>query len=353
MKTTSTRYSFEKIYASIFVFFLLTLLLSFLPIPIFPLSHLSDHFRWRKNLIELYANLRFQLGDRVYNGAVIGKEGWIFYTGQNSMIDYQIAHAPRRKLLSDLQERLDQLSLDLEGEGITLFVVVVPNKSTVYPQYMPDEIPVLGQKREIDEFVRVLKGSGKTHVIDLRKALEQASQIQPVYYKTDTHWNDMGAYCSYVEIMNSLSSLNPTLQPRALSEFTYVQTKSSTRDLVRVIGLTNYTEANWMLVPKYVVHLRETKEKLPNEDLYIRTVTNSDSSLPHLLILHDSFYGTLARFIEPHFSRTKTIPYSEKNATWTLDWIEQEHPDIVIIEFVERYLDDSLPALLLKNATVP
>jgi len=112
------------------------------------------------------------------------------------------------------------------------------------------------------------------------------------------------------------------------------------------MGLSNYTEENWILIPNFEIQLKEEKIAMPNGVRYIRNVTNVDQNLPKLLVFHDSFYSQLAHFIEPHYSKVKTIPFTSTQGVWSLDWIQREHPDIVIIEIVERSLDNSLPALL-------
>jgi hypothetical protein len=245
-----------------------------------------------------------------------------------------------------MQKSLDRLSVDLQKQGITLVVVIVPNKSTIYSQYMPNEIPVIGREGDIDDFLQYLRMSGKTTIIDLRETLSEQSRNQQLYYKTDTHWNDLGTYYAYLQIMKILSGRYPTLHPHPLSDFNRLDLGNSTRDLVRIIGVSGHAEENWMFVPKFEVHLKASSEDVPTGVMPIRAVINSDRSLPSLLVFHDSFYVTLARFMEPHFSRIRTIPYRVNDDTWTLKWIQQEQPNIVMIEFVERYLQYSVPSLL-------
>ena len=61
--------------------------------------------------------------------------------------------------------------------------------------------------------------------------------------------------------------------------------------------------------------------------------------MPELLVYHDSFYYQLSKFLEPHFGRITALSFSKESGYWNLDWIRSESPDVVIIEFTERYLD--------------
>lgn len=324
------------------------LLISFVASRDLSLDTLSTGFRWRDGLIEKYTSIRFKMGDQVFNNAVVGKDGWFFYTGEESIMDRQNTSHLSKVDLSNFQKSLDRIGADIEERGGLLLVVIPPNKETVYPQFMPDEIPVLGAESRLDQFVKYMKENGNITVIDLRQILFAASQSENMYFKTDTHWNSKGAYYGYVEIMNTLSRKYPGAIPHPLSDFEYKSGGSSTRDISRIIGLPNYMEEGWVLIPKFDVHLTETRIAAPNGIHYIRTVTNKDDNLPRLLVYGDSFYGGLSQFIEPHFSRTKFIPYTTDDKIWSLEWLQQENPDVVIIEVVERYLDTSLPVLLKK-----
>jgi hypothetical protein len=301
----------------------------------------------------MYTSLRFNLGDHVYNGAIVGKDGWLFYSYDQSIGEYQKIDTLKMKKMSSLQKGLDRLNKDLTKEGVDLLVVIPPNKTTIYHQYMPSQISVIGQESQLDQFVEYMRLHGDTPILDLRPTLLDKSRSQSMYFKTDSHWNDFGAYYSYREIMKSLSSNYPNLEPHPLSDFEYRYVNDSTRDISLLMGFQNFKEENRRLFPKFKVDLKETNPVLFYGADSTRIVTNSDINLPRLLVFHDSFYRTLSRFIEPHFSRVMTIPWTDKAEIWSLDWIERENPDIVIIEVVERYLDNSLPELFENQVKQP
>jgi len=335
----------SRIYSLVFSVLILILLFSFVKLQKFNLSAISENFRWRRELINFYTACRLTVGDRVYNNAIIGRDDWFFFTGDRSMANYQNTDSLNNKKLMNLKNKLDRLNADLRAKGIALLVVIPPDKSTIYPQYMPSEIPILGHRTNLDQFVDYMNSHGDTFVVDLRPALLDASRSQVIYYKTDTHWNDLGAYYGYVKILQSLELDYPLLQPRPISDFKYTYVGDSVHDLPLLMGLSKYTEENWILIPNFANQLEESGIVLPDGH-YVRTVINTDKQLPELLVFGDSFYGSLAHFIEPHFSRVKTIPFTYEDGIWSLDWTQREHPDIVIIEIVERYLDISLPMLL-------
>jgi alginate O-acetyltransferase complex protein AlgJ len=345
MKNITNIKAFDKIYSALFSVVALILLISFISSPEISLSSISTGFRWRSNLIDIYTSFRLKAGDHIFNNAVIGEDGWIFYTGELSIPDYQNTAALKPGKLARLQQNLDRLSKDLEEKGITLLVIIPPNKSTIYAQNMPEQIPIIGDQSRLDQFLDYMKKNGNTPILDLRPVLFEASSSQVVYHKTDTHWNAVGAYYGYVATMSALVPDYPMLAPHPISDYTYTYVGDSVRDLPKLMGLKNYTEENWALLPNFEVQLQEEKRTL-NDGRLIRTVTNiNGQQLPKLLVFGDSFYSSLAYFIEPHFSRVKSIPFTAIDNIWSLDWIHQEDPDIVLIEIVERAFDSTLPLL--------
>jgi len=194
----------SRVYSSEFSILIFGLLLSFVSMPKFNLGAISTNFRWRKELINYYSSLRLNIGDRFYNNVVTGINGWIIFTGEGSISDYQNVDLFKPGRLAKLQNKLDQLNKELSSKGVTLLVVIPPNKSTVYPQYKPEQIPVIGEKSRLDQFLEYMKQNGDTFVLDLRPTLLDASRNQDVYYKVDSHWNDVGAFYGYMEIMQRL-----------------------------------------------------------------------------------------------------------------------------------------------------
>ncbi|MBI5295794.1 MAG: hypothetical protein HY869_09985 [Chloroflexi bacterium] len=348
---SSTQPRAIQVYSLVFSIVVMAMLVSFLAVPDLDLASLSDNMRWRQDLIALYGSLRLKLGDQVFNKAVVGKDGWIFYTGEFSIPDYQNSAPFSEERLQSIQKALDQLSSELEKQGKTLLVVIAPNKSTIYAQYMPAEIPVLGERSRLDQFTGYMQEHGSTRVIDLRQDLISASREHDVYYKVDTHWNDMGAYYAYREILDALSSRDPRLHSHPLSDFDYTMMQYNINpDLPRALGLPVFAEPRWKLTPRFPVQELTVVGRITvSSNRELLTLEGTDKNLPSLLVYHDSFYaayGGLSHLLEPNFRRIITVPFVAEPAIWSLDWIQKEGPDIVIIEVVERYLNLTLPKLL-------
>ena len=331
-----------------FLAVMLIVLLSFLAQPGVSLTTLSEQFRWRTGLIRIYNTLRFEAGDHVFHNAIVGTDGWIYYMGGLSIREYQRTDPLGQRTLKTLQMELDQLNSDLANEGKTLLLVIPPNKTTVYPEYMPSQIPVIGETSRLDAFAAYMRSHGQTRIIDLRPTLIRASQTQLTYYKTDSHWNDLGAYYAYVDILNAVSADYPVLKPHPLSDFNYQPAANATlTDLPETMGLFPYLEDGPLLTPRFHSQTETIRGLLSDGTDVLRT-TNQDQQLPRLLVFGDSFYDSLAKFLEPHFSHITVLTYRASpsgSRSALADWIPSDKPDIVIIECVERGLEELFPLL--------
>ena len=345
-------YTPGKLYSLIFVILTLGGLLAFSGMPGISLTDMASKFREHDRLIAWSNSLQMHLGDRDLGNVVIGKDGWFFWMDEWAVQDYQRTDLLPETTLISLRDELDRLSEELDGRGITLLVVIPPDKGTIYPQYMPDQIPILGEPSRLDQFMEIMNATGKTRVIDLRPALQAASQREQVYYRTDSHWNDEGSYIGYVEIMKSLAETDPRLAPHPRSDFTLQDRGPLLRDLPRILMLNDVKEQTYALQSAFPVVPEPGRRVLPDKQ-GIRHYIYADDSLPSLLVYRDSFYNSLAPFIDPHFSEVTNIPYTIRPDYWNLDWIEKVSPDVVIIQSVERYLDPSLTRLVLGPARLP
>jgi alginate O-acetyltransferase complex protein AlgJ len=327
-----------RVYPFIFICAFFGLLLLPLANLTFSPAEIATGFWGRESLINAFTDFRLKLGDRVFPKAVVGKDGWLFFTAEKSVQDYQNAIPFAWGDLVEVQQNLDVLNAQLQSRGITLLVVIAPDKSSIYPDYMPAEIPVINKNSRLDQFVFYMRNYGKTQVLDLRPTLRQARKTRQVYYATDTHWNDYGAFAAYAKIIATLRKTYPDLKAYPLQRFNYVALGPQHLDLAENIGSAALTEEKFEL--RLTGNTTQEKE-LPLEDGRHVTLTwNADQRLPRALVYHDSFFFAVIPMLSANFSSVVFVPHYTGGAIWNLDWIDQQKPDVVIIEFAERYIHD-------------
>lgn len=324
----------------------LALIGAFLLILLVPLANLnlnpaalSSNFYGRLRLVRLVTDLRVAIGDRVFANAIIGQDGWLFQTSEEVMRDFQNDMPLSEKQLETLQQNLDQIAAHFKQQGTSLVVVVAPNKGSIYPDYLPDEIKKVNQKSRFDQVVEYLQQHGKTRILDLRQELISARNEHLVYYQTDSHWTDYGAYIAYRGILTSLKGNHPQINPRSLNDFEPVSEGRVTMDLATLIGSVHIKEEKIVLKPKNPITSTQHNLKL-DDGRWITLSWNQNKNLPRAVIYYDSFLYPIIPWFNDHFSQATYIPHYANLSTWNLSWVNQQQADVVVVEIAEKYIHD-------------
>lgn len=306
----------------------------------------SDHFALRNHLVYMNNLLKVKLfGISPSPGVLVGKKNWLFLHKQNrrpSTVDYFRALSPlTAKQLDDWKQRLEKRRDWLGRRGINYLFVVVPNKNTIYPEYMPDRIRRVNPVSRMDQLLEHLGQNSTVPFIDLRPALLEAKTHDPVYSATDTHWNDFGAYIAHREIIQYISRHFETfagMTPLPLSRFKLEKVDRSGGDLAIMLSLQKDVLREDMIRLTPVFPQRARLFSMPNISRFIRQSRTEHPALPHpkVVMVHDSFYKKLRPYLSELFPRVLYI--------WDWDMgffpgiIEREKPGLVINEMAERFL---------------
>lgn len=296
-------------------------------------------------LYRLYVFIRHDLfQDVVFDQVMIGPGDWMILDNPVSMDDYQNAKPLTDEQLFQLQQRLDSTSAYLRRRGIRFLAAVTPNKNTIYPEYIPAQIPVIGKQSRLDQLITYQKQHGQTQIVEMRAEMLLARKDQMLFYRTDTHWNPYGAYLGYAAIASALQDEFPALKPHPLSDYIYGVDGVRLGDLGSGWVQTSQPETFFQLEPRFERKLARF-ELLEERHLYsFRYNNDSPENLPTAIIYHDSSMSWIAPFLADHF-RKGTFIWSEN---LDLTYIESEKPDIVIFQCTERFLDN-LFALPIVN----
>jgi alginate O-acetyltransferase complex protein AlgJ len=229
----------------------------------------------------------------------------------------------------------------LRQRDIAYVFTIAPDKHVIYPEHMPSSIRVVQATSRTDQVYAALEHSGVS-VVDLRPALLEARDRERLYYLTDTHWNDRGAFIAYQCIIEAVRAQVPATPPAwKRADFEEREQESSGRDLAGMMGLKRVLrETDLQLVPlrKRRAHVVDPPGVEPMSELGRLVTEIPDSSLPRAVIFRDSFVSRLVPLLSEHFSRAVYLWQNDFDATAVAD----EHPDVVIEEIVGRHLYEFL-----------
>ncbi len=249
----------------------------------------------RDLLIKFVNNIKFHvLRDRFFYKMYTVDHRWLNYTGEISYDDFQNAKPLTEEELASIQGKMDRMLSTLREQGIPVYVVIPPNKLTIYGDDMQVIAPKFSEESRLDQLVDYCNAHGELKIIDLRPALIKASEERLTFHSTDTHWNDYGAFVGYTEILKVISKDFPELQPHPLSDFDQEIVKRE-GDLSVMNRLLNVQDDAVQLVLKDPLEY-DLVEKEEN-GMSFETYTLQNSDLPRAMVFRDSFFVALFPFI--------------------------------------------------------
>ncbi|MCI5121229.1 MAG: hypothetical protein D3908_08585 [Candidatus Electrothrix sp. AUS4] len=171
----------------------------------------SDHFGLRDNFIRLYNIFSLKVFRISPSFLVLkGKDGWFFYIAEWVFEDFngmqQVDEISLEKHAATLIDRRDWLA----SFGVRYLFVPVPNKISIYDEYLPGRIQGGRGTTFYEQFVTFLEQ--KTlfkDFVNLYPVLRRNKQKEQLYFKTDTHWSNAGATLGFNQIMKHCSAWFP------------------------------------------------------------------------------------------------------------------------------------------------
>ncbi len=274
---------------------------------------------------------------------LIGKSGWLYFRGEDSKeFDrwYRSSETIPDAMLTALRDELLRRHDFLASRGIPFLVVVVPEKYSVYPEFLPDWAARAAQHTPLDRLVAELAGYPRLQFIDLRKPLLDAKGGDRLYYQTDSHWNYFGATVGYGVLMSKVAHALPGLTMVAVTRPPHVPgVNYYSGDLAQMLGLQHqFREIDMAPLGKILATpgsrcaKRDAALDMPNVETYIYGCP----SAPRLtaLVYRDSMAMALIPMLAENFSRTTFVTSVQIDP----ELVERLKPDIVIEELVERTL---------------
>jgi len=302
----------------------------------------NDHFGLREILIYRYhREMKKRFGQSGVPDVIVGKDGWYFYTGNRSLDDFRGLMPLTQQQLISWKKNLVRKRDWLAKQGIHYLFVMVPNKQTIYPEYLPDYFQKAKGTTRVEQLMETLKQDRDVEVLDLRPGLLNAKSERRLYQKTDTHWNEYGAFVGYKEIMHKISQWFPKEQFKFDFYFHDTMTEGPAGDLARVLGLHETTKEMCPLLKEvhFCAQLMELRLEIENPQKLKETepfMNGCKDANLRALVFKDSFFNMIQPFFSENFQQVVYLwqDYDQKTVERLIDTL---HPDLVIEERVERF----------------
>jgi alginate O-acetyltransferase complex protein AlgJ len=300
----------------------------------------NDHFGFRDNLAKIHAGLSVILKSSSNPNVLIGLDHWLFYihpADGNSLEDYRGNDPFTDPELKAWKATLETKYQWLKQRGIQYLFVVAPDKHSIYSEYIPTQIRQVGQQSRLDQLLAYLQDS-PVPILDLRPTLRRAKTRGLLYYKTDTHWNDLGAAVAQAEIIRQLAKANPTLTATDYRDEDFALT-GHTGDIAAMLNLSAQLQemAPKLRNPLPLCNPQTLKGRPEDNPLLATFSTQCKPGAPRALIWRDSFFNALYPYISQYFSNSLYV-WKNPDFNQLEQYVETYRPNIVIEERVERQL---------------
>ena len=228
---------------------------------------------------------------------------------------------------------------------------------------------VKGHGTLTDNVVSLSKEKG-IHILDLRKKLISSKGNGLLYYKTDTHWNILGASIGYAETIAYLNKVYGTGIIK--SAFKLRPSRRKGGDLSRflkinqILGKDYDFSYNFVLNSKLYCHGNINKDngkmdacnKKRNPMIDINkqpqyVINDASRNNYKLLLLRDSFGTVNSQLYNDTFSTIWNWHYGHINGDALASFVQNHKPDIVIYQVVERGLYNQTLVKLPKGNKAP
>ena len=294
----------------------------------------NDRLPFRNLLIKLYNRIQLSIFHISSNeDVVIGEDGWLFYNGVydgNPIGHYTGEIQFSEQELERIADNLIATRDELREQGTEFVVFIAPNKERIYAEYMPSYFGEPAEKYPVMQLIQYLKEHTDIRVVypyEELMAYKQSNPQQLLYFKTDTHWNELGGYIGTRALLKELGT-----EIQRPDEVTLVQYERNGGDLAGMLNLQEAfaSEKGYSISGYNGYQIAVEENALPGEENYVAVGAPEKK----VFVIRDSFYGSMAAYLAPQFAYSRASHVD----LFSTDMIESWNPDIVVFEIVERYV---------------
>lgn len=310
----------------------------------------NDRFNGRDWFIKRYNKI-----DKTINGKVVsqhgmsGEDGWLYLNADSSIDIYQHDNLFNQKDLDVISQNLDNFERWGKLHDVKIYVHIVPDKESVYPEYYPDNYFRLNDISRTDQLLQLLSGRKYINYIYTLDALLEKKKEEVVYYKTGSHWNYVGALSAYESLFSLIKQDFPNLRVLGPDDFNVIERVYADVDIANLMGIDAYKEypeselQDKFFAPKDTNY---SQTEINYEDAYkgflYSFVHHGNIGAPKAFVMTDSYYPYIQDYAVNSFSEQvinfigfgNNFVFEEEMS----DIINDLEPDILIISSAERFL---------------
>ena len=318
-------------------------------------DYFDDRFPFRARLIAGHSFLRHYVFGVASEQVMVGKDHWLFFRGNEVFEDYLGQKRMSEAELDAWFAYFEERQRSLEEKGIDYLLVIVPGKVEVESEKLPATIAAGRRETRLDQIIERIEGGSELNVLNLKPdLLEWKASDGEMFWPYDTHWNGTARLKATRVIADRVKEMLPEIDVDLITGSLETYSDERLCDLIDMLGLRGRWgdyQLNMMRwdVPESLVRSESVAEgmdvwtQVPAEMSPV--VTENPEGAGRLLFVTDSFFRAGGVPLEKMDEMPMSFAWKRFVGLWMwisvgeLDWIvEEEKPDLVIEQRVERYL---------------
>ena len=295
-------------------------------------TYLADQFPGRTFFVRTKASIDYLLGKRLIGGTYVGKDGQYFET--TAKVDE-----------AQLEKNVGYLSTFAQAQDFVFLPVY--STYTIYPELLPAYAQVADEIALLERF--------GLEAIDILPAL-QAAKEQDIYFKTDHHWTQDGAYIAYLAYCEEMG-LEPvteferieSAQPFYGSLYSKAPIFGAEPDAFSLYKIDRKVSVVYDMDESTRTDSLYTMEALGEKDQYVAfldgnharvDITTDAGTGKQLIVFKDSFGHALIPFLANHYDEIVVLdlryynfsindllaemPEADVLVTYNISWLAQD-----------------------------
>ena len=294
------------------------------------LNSFTERLCARNKLIAFNSELTSLLTGGTYmesTQVLLGKNNWLFYKTEldgHPLWDYMGINHFTDDELAAIAANLVSMRDGFNALGVDFYVTALPNKEIIYEEYMPDTVARVDTVSRAEQLADYIWDNTDLVYVYPKQALLDAKAEGQIYYQTDTHWNQKGAFVGMQQLMHEAYGV----EAKNLDSVSFDITSNDLAGDLAVIGGV----ADKYNIDTTYVFDADTADKAQYRDEVA-------------LVVGDSFSGFLSTIAKGYYKEVHWI-YTKD---FTMSMLDEYDADVVIWESVERYMETFLNVNLLTQ----
>lgn len=294
------------------------------------LNSFTERLCVRNKLIAFNSELTSLLTGGTYmesTQVLLGKNNWLFYKTEldgHPLWDYMGINHFTDDELAAIAANLVSMRDGFNALGVDFYVTALPNKEIIYEEYMPDTVARVDEVSRAEQLADYIWDNTDLVYVYPKQALLDAKAEGQIYYQTDTHWNQKGAFVGMQQLMHEAYGVEA-------KDLDSVSFDITSNDLAGDLAVIGGVADKYNIDTTYVFDA-DTADKAQYRDEVA-------------LVVGDSFSGFLSTIAKGYYKEVHWI-YTKD---FTMSMLDEYDADVVIWESVERYMETFLNVNLLTQ----